>query len=99
MLGYRNVNDTVHVGDSLLKLGYDLVILDLPDGGGYIERNAMVCIEVINELNRILQKNCSEHKIYVVGPSMGGQITRYALAYMEQNHNINTNNGEHNCCL
>ena len=90
LLSFGNKN----LGDSLLKLGYDLVILDLPDGGGYIEHNAMVCIEVINGINKRLQENCSDHKIVIVGPSMGGQITRYALAYMEKILNV-----EHNCNL
>lgn len=88
-----------HVGMELINKGYDLVVLDLPEGGTYIEKNAMVCIEVINEINRRLQANGSTEEIVVVGPSMGGQITRYALAYMEQNPNVNTNYGKHNCRL
>jgi hypothetical protein len=86
-----------HFGRQLLAAGYDLVMLDLPDGGGYIERNAMVCIEAINELNRRLTPGDS---IVIVGPSMGGMITRYALAFMEQNpHNPHTNGGNHNTRL
>jgi len=82
-----------NVGKQLLQKGYDLVILDLPEGGTYIERNAMVCIEVINKINSLLVQSGSKEEIVVVGPSMGGQITRYALAYMENpdNHNANTN--------
>jgi len=91
---------TRHLGEQLLALGYDLVVLDLPDGGGYIEQNAMVCIEVINFINSKLVVDCEEHHpIVVVGPSMGGQIARYALAYMEQNPCPNTNNGIHNVSL
>ena len=86
-----------HLGDTLIqKYGYDLVVLDLPDGGGYIERNAMVAIKVIQWINQKLQANNSNHEIVVVGPSMGGQITRYALAYMEAHENIY---GNHNCRL
>jgi hypothetical protein len=100
ILSYKdNSNINRHFGDSLLKIGYDLVLLDLPDGGGYIERNAMVCIEVINELNRRLVLSDSYEGMVVVGPSMGGQITRYALAYMEKHPNANTNYGKHNCRL
>ena len=88
-----------NVGELLLSLEYDVVLLDLPDGGKYIEQNAMVCIAVINMLNNRLQENNSDEQIVVVGPSMGGQITRYALAYMEQNPNENTNYGYHNCRL
>jgi hypothetical protein len=89
-----------NLGRMLLEdKGYDLVILDLPEGGTYIERNAMVCIEVINFINQKLQESGSQHEIVVVGPSMGGQITRYALTYMEQNPSANTNYGKHNCRL
>lgn len=86
-------------GDRLLSMGYDVVLLDFPQGGAYIEQNAMVCIAAINRLNSMLNENGSEEQIVVVGPSMGGQITRYALAYMEQHKNENTNNGNHNCRL
>lgn len=88
-----------NVGDMLLALGYDVVLLDFPEGGTYIEQNAMVCIEALNMLNERLQQSGSNEQIVVVGPSMGGQITRYALAYMEQHPNANTNYGKHNCRL
>ncbi len=100
LLEYKDSMDTLrHAGEQFIQQGYDLVILDLPDGGGYIERNAMVCIEAINEINRRLAASGSTEEIVVVGPSMGGQITRYALAYMEQNRNEYTNYGKHNCRL
>lgn len=93
------LDEGYNVGDMLLALGYDIVLLDLPNGGTYIEENAMVCIAAINKINEILQQSGSDEQIVVVGPSMGGQITRYALAYMEQNSNANTNYGNHNCRL
>ncbi|MCL2290437.1 MAG: alpha/beta hydrolase, partial [Bacteroidetes bacterium] len=99
LLWYKDGNVDKHVGKQLLDRGYDLVILDLPDGGTYIERNAMVCIEVINRINQMLVTSGSQEEIIVVGPSMGGQITRYALAYMEKNPGPHTNNGKHNCRL
>ena len=86
-----------HLGDTLIqRYGYDLVVLDLPDGGGYIERNAMVAIKVIQWINDRLQESGSGHEIVVVGPSMGGLITRCALKYMENNE---TTYGKHNCRL
>ena len=101
LLEYEKGGAPVNFGRELLRdYGYDLVVLDLPDGGGYIERNAMVCIEVINEINRMLTASGSSHEIVVVGPSMGGQVTRYALTYMEQHPNDeNCNYGKHNCRL
>ena len=88
-----------NVGELLLSLGYDVVLLDFPEGGTYIEQNAMVCIAAINKINERLQQSGSNEQIVLVGPSMGGQITRYAVAYMEQNPDANTNYGKHNCRL
>ncbi len=62
-------------------------------GGDYIERNAMVLVKLIQTVNQQLQANGSSEKITIIGPSMGGLISRYALRYMEQN------NMNHNCKL
>ncbi len=75
MLEYQNSSgNTVNFGEELLRdYGYDLVILDLPKGGDYIERNAMVCIEVINFINRKLQEGVEKDtcKRSVSGVSKG----------------------------
>jgi Secretion system C-terminal sorting domain/Putative serine esterase (DUF676) len=64
------------------------------DGGAdYIERNAMVLVKLIQSANQQLQASGSSEKIVIIGPSMGGLISRYALRYMEQN------NMTHNCKL
>ena len=100
LLYYKEGKDSVHLSKILIdELGYDLVILDFPKGGDTIEKNAMVCIETINEINRRLIVSGSNEEIVIIGPSMGGQITRYALAYMEKHPNANTNYGKHNCRL
>lgn len=51
-------------------------------GTDYIERNAMVLIELITKI-----RGCKSgsYPIKVIGFSMGGLIARYALRYMEQN--------------
>ena len=55
------------------------------DGGtDYIERNAFLLVKLIQTLNAKLAQNGSAEKLVIVGPSMGGQISRYALAYMEK---------------
>jgi hypothetical protein len=81
-----------NMADILRDEGYDIVILNAPlyntggkdiDGGAdYIQRNAMVLIELINLLN---DQKVGDEELVVLGPSMGGLITRYGLAYMEQN--------------
>lgn len=56
------------------------------DGGAdYVERNALAIVKLIQSVNQQLINNYSAEKLIVVGPSMGGLITRYALAYMEKN--------------
>jgi hypothetical protein len=56
------------------------------DGGtDFIERNANITIELINKINTQLKSDHNENKLVVVGPSMGGLATRYALRYMENN--------------
>ena len=62
------------------------------DGGSdYVERNANVLKALIVELNEKLQENGSNEKLKIIGPSMGGLISRVALTEMEkanQNHNV-----------
>lgn len=51
------------------------------DGGcDYIERNAMTLVALIQKIN-----GRTNDPIVLTGSSMGGQIARYALAYMEKN--------------
>ncbi|MEJ6793340.1 MAG: T9SS type A sorting domain-containing protein [Lacinutrix sp.] len=75
-------NSTDVNGDTVID------VLDYPgsllvDGGAdFIERNAFSVVEVINLINS--QKIGSEENV-IIGPSMGGLITRYALNYMEAN--------------
>jgi len=53
-------------------------------GADYVERNAMVLVELIKNINPALASNGSTEKLVVIGPSMGGLISRYALAYMKK---------------
>lgn len=100
-----------HLGDDLRLKGYDVIVLNFPqyatmetgamrDGGAdYIERNALVLVKLIQKVNDELQQNGSTEKIVVVGPSMGGQIARYALAYMEKQQSLGVANMHHNTRL
>ncbi len=83
-----------NLGDIVRAQGYDVIILNFPtytrtgtttvvDGGvDYIQRNAMLLVELMNQVNA--QKQGTAQNV-VIGPSMGGLIARYALRYMEQN--------------
>lgn len=76
---------------------YLCTYVDVPkeiDGGSdYIERNAFVLVELLQRVNAQLQANNPGEKVILIGPSMGGLISRYALTYMEE-HGMN-----HNCKL
>ncbi|GIV28649.1 MAG: hypothetical protein KatS3mg027_2463 [Bacteroidia bacterium] len=83
--------------ENLLAEGYDVIIADYEYGDTYIQANALAFVHLIQTVNYVLYLNYNsdykKHKITIVGPSMGGLIAKYALAYMEQ-HNM-----EHNCKL
>ena len=84
-----------NLATDLRAQGFDIIILNFPvytrtgtttvvDGGvDYIQRNAMILVTLINQINA--QKVGSEQNV-VIGPSMGGLISRYALRYMELNN-------------
>ncbi len=81
-----------NLADILRAEGYDIVILNAPqyttngkdiDGGAdYIQRNAMVLAALIEEMNA---QKVGDAELVIIGPSMGGLIARYGLAYMEAN--------------
>lgn len=96
MYDLLNFGDPVqNLAELVRDEGYDLIVLNFPtytsvsdgstviDGGGdFIQRNAFILSELINTINGL--KVGAEENV-VIGPSMGGLISRYALRYMEQN--------------
>lgn len=104
MMKYLKNGKPEDIINELRELGYDVVIVNHPvywrtinrkstriDGGAdYIERNGLNHVSLYQEINRRLKTNGSTEELVIVGPSMGGQISRYALAYMEK-HNIDHN--------
>lgn len=83
-----------NLADYLRGLGFDIILVNFPtytrpstttvvDGGAdFIQRNAFVLVELINQINA---QKVGTQKNVVIGPSMGGLIARYALRYMEMN--------------
>lgn len=71
--------------ECLKSNGYDVIVLNFNEGATYIERNAYLLMNLINRVNSI---KTTQNKTVIVGASMGGLVTRYALSYMEKN-NIN----------
>jgi len=78
---YNLMNKDHDLADYLRAKGFDVVIVNFPNGADYIVRNAWAAIEVIKYVN---EYKTTDNKLIVVGPSMGGLITRYALAKMEK---------------
>ena len=66
--------------ECLRSAGYDFVVIDYDEGGNFIEHNAYLLSKVIAWVN---STKTTPQKNIVVGPSMGGLVARYALAYME----------------
>lgn len=82
-------------GNEMISLlwdgGYDVIIVDFSGGADFIQRNAFAFIELM----RSLKQDQGVEKIEAaIGPSMGGQIIRYALLYWE--NYLNDAYGSHN---
>lgn len=79
-----NTNDKhPHLVDSLLKYGYDLIFVNFIDGAGDIISNASYFRGFLNSIiNTSLRDEYSEEST-IIGPSMGGIITRVALKQLE----------------
>ncbi len=84
-------NNNISLIDSLNIKGYDVIIINhvvnpdngIDGGSDYIERNAYTFISLLRKIKDMQQGN---EKAVVIGPSMGGLISRYALTYMEKKY-------------
>ncbi|WP_299526420.1 T9SS type A sorting domain-containing protein [Winogradskyella sp.] len=95
-LSFTGSSGSQNLADLVRAQGFDVVILNFPvylrtadgatvDGGAdFIERNAMLLVELLDIINTAKATNSPEQNV-IIGPSMGGIITRYALNYMEGN--------------
>ena len=69
---------------------FDFIYVDWEESGEYIQANAYTLIEILKYINRNLAPGASQ--AILVGHSMGGLVSRYALKTME-NRNITHNVG------
>lgn len=67
--------------NQLYELGYDILLLDFEKGTDYMQNNSMLLVEVL----KMIKNQNPEHPTTLVGNSMGGQIAKYALNYLESN--------------
>ena len=73
--------------------GYDIIYLQLSFPGDHADRNAEIVKKAVRKLRDMATANGSHEKTVVIGASMGGLLSKYALLEMEQdgeNHNVKT---------
>jgi len=73
--------------------GYDLIYINYLDGGTFIQRNARLLESVIRWVNQQKALNGSVSPNTILGISMGGLVSCYALGEMENNaesHDVET---------
>jgi hypothetical protein len=66
--------------ETLRADGFDAVVLNFVDATDYMQRNAFVALELIEQVKEAIG---SGRTLVLAGASMGGLIGRYALAYAE----------------
>ncbi len=77
------------INDYLFPNNYEVFFLNFGEGGADMRTNADVVSSAISTIHNL----CPEYNLAVVGLSMGGVVTRYALADMEENgidHHVGT---------
>ncbi|HEY9123800.1 MAG TPA: hypothetical protein VIO15_05630, partial [Bacteroidales bacterium] len=77
-----SVDNGANLAADLIASGYDIVFINYALGAGDIPTNASRLEAVLDHLNTNYRDNNTEDFI-LVGPSMGGIITRYCLTDME----------------
>ncbi|MFH1845025.1 MAG: hypothetical protein ABIF77_17690 [bacterium] len=66
--------------EDLRSEGFDAVVLDFTESTDYMQRNALMMVELIQQIQAA---QVDERDLVVIGASMGGLVARYTLAYME----------------
>jgi hypothetical protein len=71
------------LADSLRQHGYDIIILNFTNGSADMFVNAKAVRDAITWINSV---KTTDNELIIIGPSMGGVLARYALAFMEKNN-------------
>ena len=74
LLNQQNLIETLRAD------GYDAVVLNFTEATDYLQKNAFVLTELLQQVEAAVGPQTT---VAVVGASMGGLVSRYALAYME----------------
>ena len=75
------LNNLLTEQDDQGESNYDVILVEFEDGADYIQKNAKLLQKVIERVND--EKLCGYQNL-ILGLSMGGQVSRFALKYMEQ---------------
>ena len=74
--------NTENLVEDIRAAGYDIVVLNFDDATDYIQRNSLLLVDVLQEIQARIDPRAH---YALAGASMGGLCSRYALSYMEQN--------------
>ena len=85
---------TENLSDYIYPAEYDLVYVDFADGSDFIQRNAFVVEEVIKKVNEMKAAAGSTEQNVLIGVSMGGVCSKFALLDMQNTVGVN-----HDCRL
>ncbi|MCC6413454.1 MAG: T9SS type A sorting domain-containing protein [Saprospiraceae bacterium] len=80
-----NIPNEESLTDYLYPYEYDLIYVDFDDGSDWIQRNAFVVKEVIKLVNEMKAESGSTEENVIIGVSMGGVVSKYALLEMQAN--------------
>jgi pimeloyl-ACP methyl ester carboxylesterase len=67
--------------ETLREQGFDMVVLDFTESTDYIQRNGLLLATLLQQINSLLPEGESYP---LIGASMGGLVSRYALTWLEQ---------------
>ena len=98
LLNFDDNGTSSNLADIVRAQGFDVILLNFPvytrtsdneiiDGGSdFIERNAMLLVELIDIINTTKIPTADQNVI--IGPSMGGIISRFALNFIESSGGV-----------
>jgi hypothetical protein len=91
ILDRLNRPESHNLSNRLRSQGFDVVILNWGNSGDFLQKSAFLVVRLIEEVNRLKSLAGSTEPNILVGISMGGLVSRYALSWMEKNgrtHNV-----------
>ena len=74
------------IHNKIISMEYDVIHISFEDAADYIQRNALVVEDIINEVNEEKISHGSTAKNVIIGYSMGGVVARLALGKIHAAH-------------